>query len=155
MIERLSLQDHDMVEQLWSLQHVAYRLEAAAVGLKEYPPLPETFDSLRSSVGEDFYGEVSADGELLGAIVTTPAASPACLEISRLMIHPDHLRQGIGASLLKYVIDHHPDMRSFVVTAGTLNVPAVSLYRKFGFLPGESVTSSTGAGLTVFRYNRP
>ncbi|WP_410772299.1 GNAT family N-acetyltransferase [Fontibacillus sp. BL9] len=153
MIERLSLQDHDMVEQLWSLQHVAYRLEAAAIGLTEYPPLPETFDSIRSS-GEHFYGEVSQDGELLGAIVTAPSTSPDCLEITRLMIHPSRLRQGIGASLLKYVIDSHPKMRSFVVTAGTLNAPAVSLYRKFGFVPGESVSSAAGASLTVYRYNR-
>ncbi len=153
MIERLSLQDHDMVEQLWSLQHVAYRLEAAAIGLTEYPPLPETFDSIRSS-GEQIYGEVTPDGELLGAIVTAPSTSPECLEITRLMISPEHLRQGIGASLVKYVIDSHPTMRSFIVTAGTLNAPAVSLYRKFGFVPGECVSSAAGASLTVYRYHR-
>ncbi|MEF2969288.1 GNAT family N-acetyltransferase [Paenibacillus sp. M1] len=153
MIVRLSLQDPEVVEQLWSLEHAAYRMEAAAIGLIEYPPLPETFDSIRSS-GDHFYGILADDGELLGAIVVTPAASPDCLEIARLMIHPDHLRQGIGASLLKYVLDSHPDTNTFIVTAGTRNTPAVSLYRKFGFVPGESVTSAAGANLTVFRYHR-
>ncbi|TYA10254.1 GNAT family N-acetyltransferase [Paenibacillus faecis] len=154
MIVRLSLQNPDTVEQLWSLQHAAYRLEAEAMGLRDVPPLPETFESIRNS-DEDFYGVLSADGELLGAIVTAPADTAAnTLEITRLMIHPDHLRKGIGASLLKHVIDHHPEIRTFAVTAGTHNEPAVSLYRKFGFMPGESVKSIPGAGLTVFRFHR-
>lgn len=153
MIMRLSLQDQDVVEQLWSLQHAAYRLEAAAIGLTEVPPLRETFDSIRDSHVQ-FYGELAEDGELLGAIVTLPASSSNTLEIARLMIHPEHLREGIGASLLDYVITNHPDTPSFVVTAGTRNIPAVSLYRKFGFVPESSVTSALGAELTVFRYNR-
>lgn len=153
MIMRLSLQNQDVVEQLWSLQHAAYRLEAAAIGLTEVPPLQDTFDSIRDSEVQ-IYGELTEDGELLGAIVTVPAGSSKTLEIARLMIHPDHLRQGIGASLMDYVLTNHSDTKSFVVTAGTRNLPAVSLYRKFGFIPESSVTSPLGADLTVFRYNR-
>lgn len=153
MIVLLSLQEPDIVEQLWRLQHAAYRLEAAAIGLKEYPPLGETFDSIRNS-GERFYGAISGDGDLLGAIATAPANSSGCLEITRLMVHEEHLHQGIGASLLRHVLDIRPEITIFQVTAGALNVPAVSLYRKFGFAPGENVTSTTGALLTIFRYHR-
>ncbi|WP_334076048.1 MULTISPECIES: GNAT family N-acetyltransferase [Paenibacillus] len=154
MIVRLSLHDPDMVEQLWSLQHAAYRLEAAAMGLKEAPPLPETYETIRNSA-DHFYGMLSTDGELLGAIVTAPVdLSANSLEITRLMVHPDHLRKGIGASLLKYVIDNHPGIATFSVTAGTRNEPAVSLYRRFGFSLGESVKSIPGARLAVFRYHR-
>ncbi|MDU2240956.1 MAG: GNAT family N-acetyltransferase [Paenibacillus sp.] len=149
MIKQLMLKDTDMVEQLWSLQHSAYRLEAKAVGLTETPPLPDTFDSIRTS-RDVFFGELSEDDELLGAIAVRDEL-PGTLEITRLMVHPGHLRQGIGAKLLQYVLTAHRDKPGFTVTASTLNAPAVSLYRKFGFQPVKQVNSAAGVELTIFR----
>ncbi|HEY4390134.1 MAG TPA: GNAT family N-acetyltransferase [Paenibacillus sp.] len=159
MIRLLSLQDPDVVEQIWSMQHTAYRLEALAIGLATYPPLRDTFDSIRSS-GEDFYGYISdesggeAEGrELLGVISISTEAS-VHLSITRLMVHPEHMREGIGAALVSYILDRYDDFRHFTVTAGTLNTPAVALYRKFGFMPGETVRSTAGVDLTLFHLNR-
>lgn len=149
MIRQLELKDTDIVEQLWSLQHSAYRLEAKAVGLTETPPLPDTFDSLRTS-GDVFFGELSEDGELLGAIAVREEL-PGTLEITRLMVHPGQLRQGIGAKLLQYVLAVHPDKQRFTVTASTGNAPAVALYRKFGFQPVKRANSAAGVELTIFR----
>lgn len=155
MIASLSLQDPNIVEQIWSLQHTAYRMEAAAMGLKNVPPLPETFGSLRSS-GDLFFGMISEEEEeLLGAIAVFLSGSPAQVEITRLMIRQDCLRQGIGSRLVEHVLRSFPDVDAFSVTAGTGNVPAVQLYRKFGFEPGETVSSVAGAQLTVFHYRRP
>lgn len=152
MIVRLPLQDSDIVEQLWSLQHTAYRLEAEAVGLTEYPPLPDTFDSIRSS-RDEFYGELSEDGELLGAIAVLSEV-PGTLDITRLMVHPDHLRQGIGNSLLRHVLGNNPRIRGFTVTASSLNAPAVALYRRHGFEPAKKFNSATGVELTLFRLKK-
>ncbi|MBU5674765.1 GNAT family N-acetyltransferase [Paenibacillus brevis] len=153
MIVSLSLQDPNIVEQIWRLQHTAYRMEAAAMGLKNVPPLPETFGSLRSS-GDLFFGMISEEEELLGAIAVLLSGSPAQVEITRLMIRQDCLRQGIGSRLVEHVLRSFPDVDAFSVTAGTGNVPAVQLYRKFGFEPGETVSSVAGAHLTVFHYRR-
>lgn len=152
VIKQLMLKDADIVEQLWSLQHSAYRLEAQAVGLKETPPLPDTFDSIRTS-SEVFFGELTEDEELLGAIAIREEL-PATLEITRLMVHPDHLRQGIGAQLLQFVLDNHAEKQTFTVTASTLNDPAVALYRKYGFRPVQQVNSAAGVELTIFRLYR-
>ena len=159
MIRLLSLQDPDVVEQIWSLQHTAYRLEALAIGLTSFPPLSDTFDSIRSS-GEDFYGYVSDElgedaegGELLG-VISIREESSAHLSVTRLMVHPEHMREGIGAALVSYVLDCYDDIRHFSVTAGTLNAPAVSLYQKFGFMPGETVRSTAGVDLTLFHLHR-
>ncbi|MNM67338.1 Mycothiol acetyltransferase [compost metagenome] len=149
MIKPLSLKDTDLVEQLWGLQHAAYRLEAKAVGLTETPPLPDTFDSIRTS-SDHFIGELSEDGELLGAIAVRDE-SPGILEITRLMVHPNHLRQGIGGKLLEYVLANHSDKQGFTVTASTLNAPAVALYRKFGFRSVRQIGSAAGVELTLFR----
>lgn len=153
MIIPLSLEDPDVVEQLWSLQHTAYRLEALAVGLTEYPPLPETFDSIRNSE-EKFYGQISADGDIIGVIATDFEPLNGELEITRLMVRSDRLGQGIGSSLVQFVLDAHPDIRSFVVTAGIANTPAVTLYTRYGFVPSEIVSYVAGTQLTLFRLKR-
>jgi len=147
------------VEQIWSLQHTAYRLEALAIGLASYPPLRDTFDSIRSS-SEDFYGYMSdrpegdtGGGELMG-VISISTESSGSLSITRLMVHPDHMRRGIGAALVSSILDRYDDIRHFTVTAGTLNAPAVALYCKFGFMPGETVRSTAGVDLTLFHLNR-
>jgi ribosomal protein S18 acetylase RimI-like enzyme len=76
------------------------------------------------------------------------------MTITRLMVHPEHLREGIGASLVEYILDSFAEMRRFKVTAGTKKTPAVALYRKFGFVPEETVKSSVGVDLTLFHLNR-
>lgn len=152
MIARLPLEDADIVEQIWSLQHQAYRLETRAVGLAEAPPLPDTFDSIRSS-GDAYYGVLSEDGELLGAAAVRSEA-PGTLDITRLMVHPERLRQGIGSSLVRYVLDNHPEAKRFTVAASSQNAPAVALYRRCGFVPGETVRSAAGVELTLFRLER-
>lgn len=155
MIIPLSLHDPEVVEQLWSLQHTAYRLEALAVGLTEYPPLPETFDSIRSSK-ELFYGELSEDGVIIGAIATGEQiySGELELEITRLMVHSDHLRQGVGSALLEYVLNSHPNITSFVVTAGIANIPAVTLYERYGFVPSDKISVVAGTQLTQFCLKR-
>ncbi|AZS17229.1 GNAT family N-acetyltransferase [Paenibacillus lutimineralis] len=159
MIRLLSLQDPDVVEQIWSLQHTAYRLEALAIGLASYPPLSDTFDSIRCSE-EDFYGYLSDEpghneegGELLG-VISIRAESSVHLSLTRLMVHPEHMREGIGTALVSYLLDHYDNIQHFSVTAGTLNAPAVSLYQKFGFMPGETVRSTAGVDLTLFHLHR-
>lgn len=53
MIKELSLEDRDTVQQIWSLQHMAYPLEAELIGFSEIPPLLDTFETIRAS-GETF-----------------------------------------------------------------------------------------------------
>ena len=151
MIVKLPLEDADFVEQLWSMQHQAYRLEAEAVGLTEVPPLTDTFDSIRSS-GDVFYGELEQDGELRGAIAVR-SEIPGELLITRLMVQPAYLRQGIGSSLLRHVLTSYEDIRVYKVTASSLNEPATRLYRDFGFEPIQTFNSAAGVELTLFRLN--
>ncbi|MNS09421.1 putative acetyltransferase [compost metagenome] len=138
-----------MVEQVWLLQHLAFRLEASAIGLRLIPPLPETFESLSNSA-ETFYGEVTEDGDLLGAIAVAEE-SPGRLMITRLMVQPDHLREGIGSGLLRHVLKHNPHIKRFMVNAGTRNTPAIALYQKFGFAPVESYMADLGVELILMQ----
>lgn len=149
MITKLSLQDPDRVEEIWLLQHKAFRLEASALGLRQIPVLPETLESLAVS-SETFFGEISQEDDLLGAIAVHVESTDS-LMITRLMIQPAHLRQGIGSRLLEYVLAQHPGIKRFRVYAGRGNEPATALYQKYGFRPVDSCTVDLGIELTLMQ----
>ncbi|KZE67450.1 histone acetyltransferase [Paenibacillus jamilae] len=147
MVTLCSLEDDDIVGQIWRLQHVAYRLEAELIGFNEIPPLMDTLETLRSC-GESFYGWLE-DGELLGALAVQSESSGS-LTLTRMMVHPDHFRQGIADSLMKHVLNKYQSVPLFIVTTGTLNTPAVALYRKHGFRPVSAAEVAPGVELTTY-----
>ncbi|WP_458463610.1 GNAT family N-acetyltransferase [Paenibacillus sp.] len=151
-IQSLSLSDLETLEQLWRLQHIAYRLEAEIIGFQEIPPLMDTMDTLRNC-GESFYGCIHDDGELIGAVAVTEEEENT-LTITRMMVHPDHFRKGIAASLMTYVLEQHANLPRYIVSTGTLNQPAVNLYTKFGFNPVEVTQIAPGVELTTFHKNK-
>ncbi|GIO34192.1 hypothetical protein J2TS6_53330 [Paenibacillus albilobatus] len=148
MITKLSLQDGDMVDQIWRLQHIAYRLEAEKLGFYDIPPLLDTHETLRNC-GETFYGCLDEEGELLGA-VATKQETPGSLTLMRMMVHPGHFRKGIAGSLIRHVFESHPNVPLFIVSTGAKNEPAVALYLKYGFVPYETFEVAPGVELTTF-----
>ncbi|MNR33822.1 putative acetyltransferase [compost metagenome] len=87
---------------------------------------------------------------MLGAIAVAEE-SPGRLMITRLMVQPDHLREGIGSGLLGHVLKHHSHIKRFMVNAGTRNTPAIALYQKFGFAPVESYMADLGVELILMQ----
>ncbi|BFH65260.1 GNAT family N-acetyltransferase [Paenibacillus azoreducens] len=148
MIIKLSLQDDDMVDQIWRLQHIAYRIEAEKIGFYDIPPLLDTHETLQNC-GETFYGCLSEDGELIGAVATAHE-SPGSLTLMRMMVHPDHFRKGIAGRLIRHVLDEHLNIPLFIVSTGAKNEPAVALYLKFGFVPFDTFEVAPGVELTTF-----
>lgn len=147
MITVLPLADSGIVQQIWSLQHVAYPIEAELIGFSQIPPLMDTFDSIRNS-GETFYGYLDDEGELVGAIAVEPAEDQ--VTISRMMVHPDHFRKGIARALIQHVLDTYKETPLFIVATGTRNTPAVALYEKFGFVRDHAYEVAPGVELTEF-----
>ncbi|KGE20934.1 GNAT family N-acetyltransferase [Paenibacillus wynnii] len=147
---KLDLQDELTINELWTLQHKAYRLEAQLIGFLDIPPLLETRDMLRSS-SETFYGCVSEDGDIMGAVATKEEL-PGKLTITRMMVDPDHFRKGIAGSLLNYVFEQYNDMEQFIVSTGKLNTPAVSLYIKHGFIAAG--IEEVAPGVELIEFNR-
>lgn len=147
-IVKLNLKDDDTLDSLWSLQHKAYRLEAERIGFNAIPPLLETRDMLRGC-GEDFYGCLDEEGEIVGAVATEEEDQDS-LTITRMMVSPDHFRQGIAGRLLEHVFHLYPSKARFIVSTGKKNDPAVSLYLKHGFVPVSSAEVAPGVELIEF-----
>ena len=148
-IVKLNLQDECSVDELWSIQHKAYRLEAELIGFREIPPLMETREMLRHC-GEDFFGCFDDSEDWMGA-VATKEESPGRLTITRMMVCPEHFRKGVAGSLLNYVFNFYKGMEQFIVSTGKLNIPAVSLYTKYGFVAVGSEEVAPGVELIEFQ----
>jgi len=129
-IRQLDLSDPDAAEEIWALQHAAYRQEAALVGEAALPPLAETVASLQRS-NECFYGYYSASGDLTGAVSVLEAEGG--MKICRMMVDPAYFRQGIASALLQHLTDDAFPERAWVVNAELRNVPAIRLYERNGF----------------------
>ncbi|TJY38527.1 GNAT family N-acetyltransferase [Cohnella pontilimi] len=130
-VERLHLSVPDTAEQLWALQHAAYREEAKRIGVSDLPPLRDTIASLQAC-RETFYGCYNEDGELIGA-VSTEEEAPGKTVICRMMVRPDQFRQGIGSRLLRHVIGAAEPSSELTVTSEIRNEPALRLYEGHGF----------------------
>ncbi|AOZ93503.1 GNAT family N-acetyltransferase [Paenibacillus crassostreae] len=148
MIMRLSLSEEDIVHQIWRLQQVAYRLEAEKIGFKDIPPLLDTIDTL-SQCGETFFGEVNEDGVLQAAIAINNETI-GTMTITRMMVHPEHFRKGIAGRMIQYIFEQYSDIPLFIVSTGTRNIPAYTLYLKYGFIPFDTYEVAPDIELTTF-----
>ena len=134
MIVQLPHQERETAEQIRGVQIPAYRVEAELIGFDGIPALQETAEQLMQS-RETFYGSF-ADGELAGVIAFEQGEGR--VQITRLVVHPNHFRRGIAGALLHYVLALHGEAQRVVVHTGAKNRPAIHLYEKYGFvLTGE------------------
>jgi GNAT superfamily N-acetyltransferase len=130
-IVSLDIRLSDVAEEVWALQHPAYQVEAALIGVADLPPLRDTIESLQTC-GETFGGYRCESGELSGAI-SYEREREGCYTLCRLMVHPDYLRQGIGSLLIEHLLFELPKPSLCSVTAEIRNMPAIALYERYGF----------------------
>ncbi len=150
MIVRLDLSNDAIAAALYAMQGRAYRVEAEIMGFEGTPPLNESLNELRRS-REGFYGFFTGSGELAGAIAIEREGER--VTISRLMVDPPHFRKGIGRALLRFVLEQEAGARRILVSTGSLNTPALELYRQHGFR--EKRQREVAPGILVTHLERP
>ena len=134
----LDLSDDAVLHELWTVQRLAYAVEAEIIGFDGIPPLHESLEELKAC-GETFLGLYDEEG-LAGAV--SYQLDGSTVDICRLVVHPRAHRRGIATKLL----DALPDGPQTVST-GSKNEPALGLYRKRGFV--EVDTREVGPGVTI------
>ena len=141
---RLDLDDPAVARAVLDLQRASYAIEAGLIGDDRIPALTETLEELRSARLE-WLGVTDGDG--LAGAVSWRVLADGTVDIDRLIVAPRALRRGVASALLDALDAAYPD-RLVLVSTGTANEPALSLYRGRGFrptterevIPGLSVT---------------
>jgi ribosomal protein S18 acetylase RimI-like enzyme len=135
--------------EVYELQQLAYPIEAELIGLPSIPPLLDTPETLQAC-GEQFIGCVESE-QLVGAVSykLVDEGEGVTLDIHRMMVHPERFRRGIASRLLESVLAV-PGIRKAIVSTGTRNTPAVSLYERYAFRPVGIVEIAPDVTITKF-----
>ena len=134
-----------MAQSIVDLQRVAYDLEAELIGYASLPPLADTPPDIMAS-NERFFGTFLA--ESLAGMIACEETRDGLL-ISRLCVHPDHARLGVGSRLVRHVVAQAGSAVS--VTTAPANHPAIALYTRLGFQPISHFSSGDGLALVMLR----
>jgi ribosomal protein S18 acetylase RimI-like enzyme len=150
MIRKIDLENQTLVQELFSLQRLAYLIEAKLIDFYDIPPLKESIEELLEC-GETFLGYFE-DDELAGAVSFTKKGEE--LTICRMVVHPNHFRKGIGQKLLKSVEELEPAIPIIRVSTGRDNFPAKNLYQKNGYQLAKEIEVAPGFYISSFKKER-
>ena len=145
VIKQLDHKCAAIAQEILAVQLPAYQVEAELIGTDSIPALRDTVESIGRSE-ECFVGYRDKETERLLGIVayeleavtefeneSDSESKPERVSINRLVVHPEHFRKGIASDLLSYVIRREGLNRCMEVHTGAENVPAIQLYRQYGF----------------------
>jgi GNAT superfamily N-acetyltransferase len=147
VIRALDLTDPETAERVLVVQRLAYAVEAQLIGFDGIPPLQEDLKALMAT--EEHWLGRYVDAELVAA-VAYELPDPGTIEISRLVVDPAHARRGHGRALLDHLDELEPRPVSLVST-GTANTPATTLYLSRGYTATGQVEIAPGITITQFR----
>jgi len=127
MIKELN-QSNDS-KAIHTVMQASYKVEADLLGITEFYPLNRSAEEIAESVNS-FLGFYQ-DDTLVG-VCELEAVDAYTVMISALVVMPSAFRFGIASKLLDYVIEQNSE-KTILVSTAKENIPAVSLYQKFGF----------------------
>ena len=146
MIKRLSNAAPETAAQIHELFQLSYAVEATILGVEDFPPLRRSCHSYANSTNA-FIGYYQ-DQALAGIIEIEQ--SEELIDINSLVVHPSHFRQGVAQSLIQHVFNQYGDI-SYVVETGVLNLPAIKLYEKLGFIEVKQWETDFGIRKILFQ----
>ncbi|WP_075620259.1 GNAT family N-acetyltransferase [Paenisporosarcina indica] len=149
MIKQLDLTNQQLAQSVLSIQFPAYQVEANLIGFQWIPALSDTEEDLMNSK-EIFIGFYE-DSQLFG--VLSYEETEEIIDICRLVVSPDSFRKGVGRQLVEYVTNEVRQSRDVVVSTGQKNTPAVTLYKRLGFVEEETFEVADGVRLINLRYS--
>lgn len=147
MIKELIITNLETAQKVLQIQIPSYKIEAEIIGYYDIPPLTDTELTLQKC-GELFFGYY-IDEELAGAI--SYKVEEDTIDIHRLIVHPSHFRKGIAKALIQHVVSQNKTSKNIVVSTGSLNTPATTLYLQLGFKEDKRVQVHDKLSLTFFK----
>ncbi len=130
MIARATVGD---LPAILELQRQAFREEAEHVGDMSIKPMTQTLEGLRAEFDASVILKYVLDGEIVGS-VRARMDGHTC-RISRLVVRPDHWRQGIGRRLMEEVERLFAGAERFELYTREDHSTTRPFYRSLGYAP--------------------
>jgi len=139
MITKLDNSNEEVANQIFTVFQNSYKVEAQLIGTLDFPPLLRTAKAIESSTTQ-FYGFI--EGKCLAGVIEIVLKGEH-LDIDSLTVDPNYFRKGIANKLISYVLEAFNFSEAIVETA-VVNLPAINLYKKHGFVEFKRWTPSHG-----------
>jgi len=139
MITKLDNSNEDVAKLINTIFQNSYKVEAELIGALEFPPLLRTAIDIVNAKTH-FYG--LSDNNIIAGVIEI-VIKDKHLAIDSLTVDPQFFRKGVAGKLLRYVLDTF-EFRQATVETAVLNLPAIQLYMKYGFVEFKRWTPSHG-----------
>ena len=139
MIKKLDNSNEEVADQIFTIFQNSYKIEAQLIGVIDFPPLLRSAKAIEDTKAL-FYG--FSENECLAAIIEV-VIEDKHLKIDSLTVDPNYFRKGIANKLISYVLEII-DFSDAIVETAVVNIPAINLYKKHGFVEFKRWTPSHG-----------
>jgi len=119
------------LQEILSLQYLAYQSEAALFGSKDIPPLKQTLEEVIREYEEGIILKMTDDDGVIKGSVRAKEKD-GTVYIGKLMVHPDQRRKGFGRKLLSEIESYFPGRRYELFTS-TRSEDNIRLYESCGY----------------------
>lgn len=128
---RIAKAEEDDLPAILDLQRLAYQSEARLLGNVRIPPLLQTLEDMREEFRRGvFLKALDEGGNIVGSV--RGFARDGTLFVGKLMVHPDHQRQGLGSRLLLELEKVCPQPRLELFTSDR-SAANIRLYERNGY----------------------
>ena len=128
---RIAKAEEGDLPAILDLQRLAYQSEARLLGNVRIPPLLQTLEDMREEFCRGvFLKALDEGGNIVGSV--RGFARDGTLFVGKLMVHPDHQRQGLGSRLLLELEKVCPQPRLELFTSDR-SAANIRLYERNGY----------------------
>jgi ribosomal protein S18 acetylase RimI-like enzyme len=139
MITKLDNSNEQVASNIFTIFQSSYKIEAQLIGTLNFPPLLRSAKNIENSKTQ-FYG--FSENKCLAAVIEIVIEGKH-LKIDSLTVDPSYFRKGIANKLINYVLALMNFSEAIVETA-VVNIPAINLYNKHGFVEFKRWTPAHG-----------
>ena len=128
---RIAKAEEGALPAILDLQRLAYQSEARLLGNVRIPPLLQTLEDMREEFRCGVFLKALDEGRnIVGSV--RGLARDGTLFVGKLMVHPDHQRQGLGSRLLLELEKVCPQPRLELFTSDR-SAANIRLYERNGY----------------------
>jgi GNAT superfamily N-acetyltransferase len=139
----------DCAAELLALQRQCFGEEAEFYGEPDIAPLTQTLDGLLADFRAQTVLGAWAGMRLVGSV--RARCEQGVCQIGRLVVHPDHRRQGLGTALMAAIERAYPDAATYELFTGERSERNLRLYHRLGYAPAGRQVVSPRLALVLLR----
>ncbi len=129
---KIKIADAEDIEEILSLQKIAYISEAEIYNDFTIPPLIQTLDEIKDEYKSKVFIKAVAQNKIIGSVRARKIDSKTCY-IGKLIVHPNYQNQGIGSKLMDEIEKYFKDCNGYELITGHNSQKNLHIYQKRGY----------------------